>query len=490
VKPTPASEAAWPRLPEELADRFTKPMARFLHIESLGGLLLLLATLLAVAVANSPWAHAYEGFWELPLGVRFGAVDWTRSLREWINDGLMTLFFFVVALELKRELVLGELRSPRQAAFSIAAALGGMLVPAVLYLLLQFGEPGERGWGTVMATDTAFVIGALALLGRRIPQSLRVFLLSLAIVDDIGAILVVAIGYSGPLAWDALAIGAAGLAGVRVLALVGIRNVAVYVVVGLGCWVAIDASGLHATVAGVCLGLLTPTQAWVSRVRLRRILDRVGGVPTGDARVNAANARAAWVLAGAAVREMRSPVERLESTLHPWVSVLVMPLFALANAGIPLSGLDLLDPVTVAIFVGFTIGKPLGVASFAWLAVRTGLAKRPADIGWRHVIGGGFLAGIGFTMALFIADLAFPGAMIEASKFGVLIASAASAVVGLAVLARPVRGIGAGGVSSVMEPGPQDHFAVVGGNDEGHAARVLGPSTATRADRSDDPLVP
>lgn len=436
----PPSTAARPRLPRELADRFTRPMARFLHIESLGGLLLLVATLAALAAANSPWAHAYEGAWELPLGVRLGSVDFTRSSREWINDGLMTLFFFVVALELKRELVLGELRSPRQAAFSIAAALGGMLLPAALYLLLQSGEAGAHGWGTVMATDTAFVIGCLALLGRRIPQSLRVFLLSLAIVDDIGAILVVAIGYSGPISWGALAIGAVGLACVRVLALVGIRSVAVYVCVGVACWVAIDASGLHATITGVCLGLLTPTGAWVSKERLRTILDRVEAVPTGDARVDAVDARAAWLLAGAAVRETLSPVERLELTLHPWVSVLIMPLFALANAGIPLSGIDPANPVTLAIVVGFAVGKPLGVASFGWLAVRVGVATAPEDIGWRMLIGGGFLAGIGFTMALFIADLAFPESTIDSAKLGILIASVVSAAVGLGVLAWPARG--------------------------------------------------
>ena len=432
-----ASSRDRPRLPRVFADRFTKPLAQFLHVESLGGLLLLLATLVALAAANSPWAHAYEGVWELPLGARFGDVDFTRSLREWINDGLMTLFFFVVALELKRELVLGELRHPRQAAFSIAAALGGMLVPAALYLLLQLDEAGAHGWGTVMATDTAFVIGCLALLGRRIPQSLRVFLLSLAIVDDIGAILVVAIGYSGAISWGTLAVGAAGLACVRVLALVGIRNVAVYTFVGVACWVAVDASGLHATVTGVCLGLLTPTRAWVSKVRLRTILDRVEAAPSGDARADAAETRAAWLLAGAAVRETMSPVERLEVALHPWVSVLAMPLFALANAGIVLSGIDPADPIALAIVVGFTVGKPLGVTSFAWLAVRAGLARRPSALGWRLLVGGGFLAGIGFTMALFIADLAFPAATIDSAKLGVLVASVVSAVVGVAVLAWP-----------------------------------------------------
>lgn len=436
----PRSTTSRPRLPRGLADPFTRSLARFLHIASLGGLLLLLATLMALGLANSPWAHAYESLWELPLGLRFGEFDFTRSVREWIGDGLMTLFFFVVALELKRELVLGELRSPRQAAFSIAAAIGGMLIPAALYLLLQGGEEGAHGWGAVMATDTAFVIGCLALLGRRIPQRLRVFLLSLAIVDDIGAILVVAVGYSGPISWGALAIGAGGLVCVRVLAVIGIRNVAVYVLVGGACWVAIDASGLHATITGVCLGLLTPAGAWVSKSRLRTILGRVEAVPSGDARVDADAARAAWVLAGAAVRETMSPVERLELTLHPWVSVLVMPLFALANAGIPLSGVDPATPIVLAIVLGFVVGKPLGVVSFAWFAVRVGLARRPVGISWRMLVGAGFLAGIGFTMALFIAGLAFGDSTIEGAKLAVLVASVVSAVVGVAVLAWPVGG--------------------------------------------------
>ncbi|MFN3242189.1 MAG: Na+/H+ antiporter NhaA [Planctomycetota bacterium] len=450
----PRATTASSRLPRGFADPFTRSVSRFLHIESLGGMLLLLATLIALAAANSPWAHAYERFWELPLGVRFGDLDFTRAVREWIGDGLMTLFFFVVALELKRELVLGELRSPRQAAFSIAAAVGGMLVPAGLYLLLQGGEVGAHGWGAVMATDTAFVIGCLALLGRRVPQRLRVFLLSLAIVDDIGAILVVAIGYSGPISWGALAIGAGGLVCVRVLAVVGIRNVAVYVLVGGACWVAIDASGLHATITGVCLGLLTPARAWVSQSRLRRILGRMEAVPNGDARVDADTARASWVLAGAAVRETMSPVERLELTLHPWVSVLVMPLFALANAGIPLSGADPANPVALAIVLGFAVGKPLGVVSFAWLAVRVGMARRPAGIGWRMLVGAGFLAGIGFTMALFIADLAFDAATIDGAKLGVLVASAVSAVIGITVMAWPVGG--SRGVASCNAPGGQE----------------------------------
>jgi len=428
------------RLPAELVDRLTKPFAWFLRIETFSGGVLLLSTVVALALSNSPWADAYSNVWELSLGIRIGSFEFARSSREWINDGLMTLFFFVVALELKRELVLGELREPRKAAFSIAAALGGMLVPAALYLTLQLGREGVDGWGTVMATDTAFVIGCLALLGRRIPQNLRIFMLSLAIVDDIGAILVVAIGYSGQLSWSALALGAVGLTCVRGMGLVGIRSIPLYSLVGMLSWVAVDASGIHATITGVVLGLLTPTGRWVSEHRLQAILARVAADPSGDHRSDMAERRQAWRLTEIATRETLSPVERLEMMLHPWVSFVIMPLFALANAGMPFSVGELGSPVTFAVFVGFTIGKPVGILTFGWLAVCSGLASRPLDLSWRMLAGGGLLAGIGFTMALFIADLAFPDAMINRAKLGILAGSVVSAAAGLAVLACSTRG--------------------------------------------------
>ena len=427
------------RLPVEIVDRLTKPFAWFLRIEALGGGILLVSTVAALALSNSPWAHSFLSAWELPVGIRVGSLEFARSWREWINEGLMTLFFFVVALELKRELVLGELRSPRMAAFSIAAALGGMLVPAALYLTLQLGREGAHGWGTVMATDTAFVIGCLALLGRRIPQSLRIFMLSLAIVDDIGAILVVAIGYSSQLAWAALALGALGIASVRGMALLGVRSIPLYFLVGAVIWLAVDASGIHATISGVVLGLLTPTGRWVSDDRLQAILDRVVPEPSEDRRSDMAKGRKAWRVTEVAVRETLSPVERLEMMLHPWVSFAIMPLFAFANAGMPLSSADVGSPVTFAVFVGFTIGKPVGILTFGWLAVRSGLASRPPDMSWGMLAGGGLLAGIGFTMALFIADLAFDDALINAAKLGILSASVASAAAGLAVLAWSTR---------------------------------------------------
>ncbi|MBX6387002.1 MAG: Na+/H+ antiporter NhaA [Microbispora sp.] len=431
------------RLPREPIDRVTGPLARFLRIETAGGLVLLLAVAAALALSNSPLADGFLTAWETPIGVQLGPLALVHPTRDWINDGLMALFFFVVSLELKRELVLGELRNPRVAALSVAAALGGMLAPAALYLALQLGQPGERGWGTVMATDTAFVIGCLALLGRRAPQGLRVFLLSLAVVDDLGAILVVAIGYSGALDWAALAVGSVGLAVVRGMALLGVRSVPVYVLAGVLVWLAIDASGIHPTVTGLALGLLTPTRGWVSDRRLRAILGRVLARPPGGDRWSGdAEGRRALRSAGRAAREALSPVERFEAALHPWVAFGVMPLFALANAGVPLSLDALTDPVALAVVAGFVLGKPAGVVGFAWLAVRSGLAARPAELGWGALAGGGMLAGIGFTMALFIAGLAFQGALLDAAKLGILGASVLSAAGGLALLAWLARGGG------------------------------------------------
>jgi len=309
-----------------------------------------------------------------------------------------------------------------------------MLAPAALYLMLQWGQPGHDGWGTVMATDTAFVIGCLALLGRRIPQSLRVFMLSLAIVDDIGAILVVAIGYSSHIAWGALALAALGVGLVRAAALAGFRRFPVYVVTGIFIWLAVDASGIHATITGVVLGLMTPARRWVSDERLYAILGQVVAHPTRTEGTADTKDRETLQVAEFAARETLSPVERLEIALQPWVGFLVMPLFALANAGLPLSAGEIGNPVTLAVFIGFVLGKPIGVLAFSWLAVRANIAIRPPELRWRLLAGGGMLAGIGFTMALFIASLAYNKALIDSAKLGIFFASVFSALAGLVLL--------------------------------------------------------
>jgi NhaA family Na+:H+ antiporter len=423
------------RLPKEFADRFTKPFSRFVRIESAAAVILLVFTLGALTLSNSPWSRDFMALWETPVGVHLGSFQFSRSLQHWINDGLMTLFFFVVALELKRELVLGELRNLRMASLSFAGALGGMVVPAVLYIALQHGKPGAHGWGTVMATDTAFLVGCLAVLGSRIPPSLRVFLLSLAVFDDVGAILVVAIGYGGELNWVAIALGALGLAIVFAAARVGIRSVPIYFLIGGFVWLAMDASGIHATITGVLLGLMTPTGGWVSNTRLHAILDRLVARPRGGSASETASDRKDLALARVATLEALSPVERLEMALHPWVGFAIMPLFAFANAGIPLSTRDFGGSVAVAIFAGFALGKPVGVLALSWLAVRLGVATRPPDLTWGLIVAGGLLTGIGFTMALFIADLAFGQDLLDAAKLGILSASAVSATAGVLALA-------------------------------------------------------
>jgi Na+:H+ antiporter, NhaA family len=421
-------------LPKERIDWLTRPISRFLHIEAAAGSVLLVSTLAALALANSFWAHSFNELWETPLGFYAGPFEFTRPLREWINDALMTLFFFLVALELKRELVLGELRDPRSAALSVAAALGGMLAPALIYLIFQFGQTGQNGWGTVMATDTAFVIGCLALLGARIPRSLRVFMLSLAIVDDIGAILVVAIGYGSSIDWLAIALAFAGLAVIKIMAALGIRNMGLYFPIGVLIWFAVDASGIHPTVTGVVLGLMTPTGKWVSVKRLQDIMNRVVAYPSGANWSGSTGARQLLKTAEAAAREALSPVERLEIMLHPWVGYVIMPLFALANAGVPLAVADFGSSVTVAVFIGFTLGKPVGILVCSWFAVRTGIAVLTPGLRWELLLAGGMLAGIGFTMALFIANLAFSPELINAAKLGILSASAFSALAGTGLL--------------------------------------------------------
>ncbi|MCZ0814276.1 MAG: Na+/H+ antiporter NhaA [Pseudomonadota bacterium] len=421
-------------LPREAADRFTKPFARFLKIEAASGGLLVLAVLVAMALANSPWRGAYLALWETPVGLSFGALDFTRSLQHWINDGLMTLFFFVISLELKRALVLGELRHPRMAALPFAAALGGMAVPVALYLALMVGEPGMHGWGTVMATDTAFVIACLAIFGTRVPPSLRLFLLSLAIFDDVGAVLVVAFSYGEAMNWSALGLGALGIVVVASAAQLGVRRIPVYFLMGGAIWLCFDASGIHATIAGVILGLMTPTRVWVSDTRLRSILGGVLAYPAGDHWSGDTEDREDLRRAGRAVTESLSPVERLEMMLHPWMGFVIMPLFALANAGITIEGADFAQPVSLAIVVGLVLGKPVGVFGFSWLAVQFGLATRGTGLSWPFIAAGAFLTGIGFTMSLFIAGLAFEQPVLDAAKLGILGGSALSAILGSLLL--------------------------------------------------------
>ncbi|WLD14396.1 Na+/H+ antiporter NhaA [Planctellipticum variicoloris] len=422
------------RLPAEPIDRLVDPLNRFLHIQSASGVVLLLFTAAALVLANSPVSEDFLSFWKLTAGVSLGEFEFRHSLKHWINDGLMVVFFFAVGLEVKRELVLGELQSLRSAALPVAAAIGGMAVPALVYLTFQWGAAGERGWGIPMATDIAFVVGCMALLGSRVPRSLRVLLLTLAIADDIGAILVIAVGYAGELNLQSLMWGGVGIGAVVMLARNGVRSVPVYVAFGLGIWYAFHESGVHATVAGVVLGLLTPVRPWIHHGLFAELIDDLREFLHGDAWQDPEVRLDMLKSAKLAVREAASPAERLESLLHPWVSFVIMPLFAFANAGVRIEFAAFAEPVAVAVAVGLIIGKPLGIVLFSWLAVCAGLAQLPDGVSWKVLGAGGVLAGIGFTMSLFIAGLALQDPLLDAAKVGILSGSAVCATLGMALL--------------------------------------------------------
>lgn len=421
-------------LPSELADKFTAPFLRFVRIEAMAGATLLICVGVALVLANSDGSEHYFSLWETQVGLSFGNIEYSRSLQHWINDGLMTLFFFVVALELKREMVLGELVDLRLTMFPLAGALGGMIVPVGLYLLLVGEASSARGWGTVMSTDTAFVIGCLALLGRRVPESLRLFLLALAIFDDIAAILVLAIGYGGALQWLPLVPAGFGLAVVVCGGWIGIRSVPLYFAIGIGVWVALDASGIHATLTGVILGMMTPARSWVSDDRLHAILGRVVAYPPGKHWSGDTAGRHDLQRAGVAAREALSPIERLELALHPWIAFAVMPAFALANAGVRFVPDKFDTALAFAVFLSFVVGKPVGIVVLSAAAVKLRIAKRPSDLPWRTIAGGSMLAGIGFTMALFMADQAFSPDLLGSVKVGIFLGSLVSAVAGMLVL--------------------------------------------------------
>ncbi len=414
-----------------LARLVGRRLLAFLRVEVAGGVVLLVATAAALLLANSPAAGWYESLWATRLEFTVGSLHLAGDLRHWVNDALMAIFFLVVGMEIKYEIVNGHLRDPRSAAVPIAAAIGGMVAPAAIYAAFNAGGAGAAGWGVPMATDIAFAVGVLALLGRRIPSPARVFLLTLAIVDDIGAISVIAIFYTQNLALDWLAVAGAGVVAVLMLRALRVWSVPAYLAVGAGVWLATYQSGVHATIAGVVLGLITPARPLLRQDRVREVLRNGGPVPFDVER---------WRHYRFVIGESVSVSERLQHTLHPWSSFVVLPIFALANAGIDLRSGALNDvltsPVTAGVALGLVVGKIIGIAATSWLVVRLKLGRLPAGVGWSTLLGLGALGGIGFTVALFIAGLAFPGAVDLAAdaKIGILVGSTVAAVVGLALL--------------------------------------------------------
>lgn len=424
--------------------RIVSPFARFARTESAGGIVLIAATLIAIAWANSPWGESYHHLWETPLSVGLGPFALTYPLHYWINDGLMAVFFFLVGLEIKREFLVGELASLKRASLPIAAALGGMIVPAALYMLLNTEGEGARGWGIPMATDIAFALGVLALLGPRIPLSLKVFLAALAIVDDLGAVMVIAVFYTASINWTALAVGFVLLGALVVANRLHARNPLIYLFVGIVVWVAFLKSGVHATVAGVLLAMTIPARTRIDTAeflsRGRRILDYFDAAGREGKNVLTNKAQQA------AVQEMESacesaqaPLQRIEHDLHYWVAFGIIPIFALANAGVDLGGnlgAAFSNTVTLGIILGLVVGKPVGITLFAYAAVRSGLADLPASVTWRAIRGVSLLGGIGFTMSLFIAGLAFPQhpELNEDAKIGIFVASLVAGLAGWLIL--------------------------------------------------------
>lgn len=419
--------------PKGRIDRVIAPIHRFLHVETTSGVVLIIATILALFWANFA-GQSYFSLWETPLGISIGSFEFYRSLHWWVNDALMALFFFVIGLEVKGEIVNGELKNPKTASLPIIAAVGGMIVPALIYLILC--PPGtSAGWGVPVATDIAFVVGCMAILGSKVPRGLRVMILTLAIADDIGAIIVIAVGYSSAIDGDYLLIALGLLALTHFFFKIGIRNLIVHILLGLLIWFTFVHSGIHPTLAGVALGLLTPGVPWVNKGAINQYVLDIGNFLAGAPGQDMEEEYQVYRKLQKYSSESVSMQERLLHILHPWVSYTVMPLFALANAGVIIK-MDLLSGVTLAIALGLLLGKPLGIFLFSFAAVKLKLARLPSGVSFKTLLGGGVLAGIGFTMSLFVSELAFAStrSLLDGAKMGVLIGSFVSALVGMLII--------------------------------------------------------
>jgi len=421
------------RLPDRPIQRLGRPLTAFMHIESASGVLLLICTAIALLAANSPYAEAYDAFWHHELRIAVGEFQLAYSVAHWINDGLMVVFFFVIGLEIKRELVIGELSDPKKVVLPVAAAIGGVIAPVAIYLSLQYGEVGQHGWAVPMATDIAFVVGCLSLLGSRIPRGLGILMLSLAIVDDLMAVLVIAIFYTSSISSGWLAGAGVGLVTIVVMNRLGIRSVAMYFIAGVWVWLCTLQSGVHPTIAGVIVGLLTPVQPWLGGMKFLGFLRHTDEMLRKE-ETSIERARELVADLSFASREAVSPLFRIETVLHPWVAFGIMPLFALANAGVPIELDGIGEPVAVAVAAGLFFGKPIGIFGASWLTVKLGWAARPEGVTWPILGGAAFLGGIGFTMALFIASLGLSGDLLLSAKIGIILGSFTSAVIGMLIL--------------------------------------------------------
>jgi len=413
---------------------------RFFRTETIGGSILLLFGIAALVLANSPLGEAYEQLWQKPFTVGIADHSLSLTLHHWINDGLMAIFFLLVGLEIKRELLVGELASVKRAALPIACALGGMIVPAAIYTAFNRSGLGNHGWGIPMATDIAFALGALALIAPRAPIGAKVFLTFLAIVDDMGAVLIIAIFYSQTIAWGAL-----GGAGAMLLVLIGLNATGVrplwpYLLAGLVLWYFMNQSGIHSTVAGVLVAFTVPTHTRINAVEFSRkahaLLDRFDHTESGDFLVLTSKGQQETLFALKHASEgVTAPILRLEHLLHNFSAFVVMPLFAFANAGVKIGVPIQHAEIALGVLAGLIIGKPLGITAAAFLAVKSGIAKLPEAVNWTSLLGYAWLAGIGFTMSLFIAMLAFDGAaLVDTAKQGILAGSLLAGIIGAVIL--------------------------------------------------------
>jgi NhaA family Na+:H+ antiporter len=448
---TSAAKVNEPYPLERMFGRLVSPLEEFQRRSTAGGIVLLAATVATLVIANSPVGGAWERFWLQPFAFTARPQAIEHTLREWVNDGLMAIFFLVVGLELKREVLVGELASLRDAALPILAAIGGMVVPAAIYLAFNPAAPTSSGWGVPMATDIAFAIGTLVMLGDRTPRGLLVFLMALAIADDLGAVLVIAFAYTHGLKVGALAAAGGVLVLLALANRAGVRRPLPYVILGVALWYFISHSGVHGTIAGILLALAIPArpsytpQQFDARVlELHSAFRTTTEDPTtpSDALTSHDMATIAAALERDA-RAVQSPLHRTEGLLEPWVAYVILPLFALANAAIDFGNTNFAESftssVTLGILFGLPLGKFFGITAASYLAVRFGWARLPAGVQWRHLAGAGWLGGIGFTMSLFISQLAFDEANVQLAKVGILTASVASGIIGVAWLAAVAR---------------------------------------------------
>jgi NhaA family Na+:H+ antiporter len=431
--------------PDEFSFQVIRPFQEFFKKEASSSLLLIATTLAALVWANISYTNYYH-FWHRELTISIGEIKISKSLIEWINEGLMTVFFFIVGLEIKRELLVGELASFKRAVLSVSAAIGGIICPALIYIMLNYGnEIALRGWGIPMATDIAFALGVLYLLGNRIPPGLRVFLSAFAIADDLGAVLVIALFYTEEIVIQYFLLSLLIILVLAIANFIWIRKILFYAVGAIVLWFFVLASGIHTTVVGIIIAMFIPSRGKYSTDRflteVGQYLSQFHCPPEGcgdSILVNRRHLNAVHSIE-LACHNVESPLQRLEHVLHPWVAFLIVPLFALANAGVLLEGVKISDifysPVSLGILLGLLIGKPVGITLFSFISVATGMAKLPAGVRWIHILGAGILGGIGFTMSLFITSLSFTErAYIDTAKLGILSASLLSAIAGLVVL--------------------------------------------------------